>query len=45
VKKFTELLGGEIRVDSEQGVGSTFTLKIPCAHGKGGDGNGMPAFL
>ncbi|HEY6199929.1 MAG TPA: GAF domain-containing protein [Candidatus Binatia bacterium] len=45
VKKFTELLGGEIHVDSEQGVGSTFTLKIPCAHGKNGAANGTPAFL
>src|SRR5262249_2409073 len=45
VKKFTELLGGEIHVESEQGVGSTFTLKIPCLHGKSDDAYGMSAFL
>ena len=35
VKKFTELLGGDISVASEQGAGSTFTLKIPCMNGNG----------
>jgi signal transduction histidine kinase len=45
VKKFTELLGGDIHVDSEQGAGSTFTLKIPCAQGKSGADNRAPAFL
>jgi signal transduction histidine kinase len=45
VKKFTELLGGEIHVDSEQSVGSTFTLKIPCAQEKKRSESGMPAFL
>jgi signal transduction histidine kinase len=45
VKKFTELLGGDIHVDSEKGAGSTFTLKIPCAQGKNGAENRAPAFL
>jgi signal transduction histidine kinase len=30
VKKFTEILGGEVAVESEPGQGSIFTVTIPC---------------
>jgi signal transduction histidine kinase len=29
-KNFTELLGGKIEVETAEGKGSTFTVRIPC---------------
>ncbi len=36
-RRFTELLGGRIAVQSEIGVGSTFTLKIPAEGASGAE--------
>ncbi|MDP6779099.1 MAG: two-component regulator propeller domain-containing protein, partial [Candidatus Latescibacteria bacterium] len=36
-KGFAELLGGSIRVTSEVGAGSTFTLRIPMVYGEGAE--------
>ncbi|MBI2363566.1 MAG: GAF domain-containing protein, partial [Deltaproteobacteria bacterium] len=39
-KNFTELLGGKIELETEQGKGSTFTVNIPCVIGSAAtDGN------
>ncbi|MCZ6633796.1 MAG: ATP-binding protein [bacterium] len=34
-KQFAELLGGSIRVQSEVGKGSVFTVRVPVAYREG----------
>ncbi|MBK35577.1 MAG: hypothetical protein CME26_08640 [Gemmatimonadetes bacterium] len=34
-KKFAELLGGSVSLESEEGVGSKFTLRIPMTYTAG----------
>jgi len=34
-KRFCELMGGDISIESHLGVGSTFIVKIPILHGDG----------
>ncbi|NIP67340.1 PAS domain S-box protein [Candidatus Bathyarchaeota archaeon] len=38
-KKLVQAHGGQIQVESQEGVGSTFTVKLPIQHQKGGETN------
>ena len=46
-RRFCKLMGGDVSVDSEAGVGSTFTMRLPAAPsthvGEGGDAIALPA--
>ena len=38
-KSMTTMLGGRVNVESEEGVGTTFTITIPCTLGDGAVGS------
>jgi CheY-like chemotaxis protein len=37
IKRFTELLGGTVRIESEEGVGTTVSFRIPVKAAEGGE--------